>query len=147
MSAIDATTLTLEDALAEFFRAARRARGRANQRTPEGELSLAQLHLVEPLLDGPQPAARLAEQADISAPTASRMVDGLVVRGHLARVPDASDRRVVLLELTDSGRAMALAKRRATRRALRRIVDAVDPAERDRAATLLERLAEIVEEL
>ena len=140
-------TLSLEDALAEFFRAARRARGRANQRAAPDEVSLAQFQLIEPLLDGPQPAARLAEQADVSPPTASRMVEGLVARGHLARVPDGEDRRVVLLELTASGRALALAKRRATRQALKRIVAAVEPEERERAAALLGRLAEIVEEL
>jgi DNA-binding MarR family transcriptional regulator len=140
-------TLALEDALAEFFRASRRARGRANQRTADGELSLAQWHLVEPLLEGPQPAARLAEAADVSPPTASRMVDGLAARGHVVRVADPSDRRVTLLELTDAGRAAALGKRREMRRVLRQIVAAVDPHERERAAELLTRLAAIVEEL
>lgn len=138
---------TLEDALADFFRAVRRARGRASQRGSTGVLSLAQWHLVEPLLDGPQPAARLAEAADISPPTASRMVDGLVARGHLARVADPSDRRVVLLELTKAGREVALEKRREVRRVLRRIVAAVDPGERERASELLTRLAAVVEEL
>ena len=141
------STTALEDALAAFFRAARRARGRANQRTSEDGLSLAQWHLVEPLLDGPQPAARLAEAADVSPPTASRVLEGLVGRGWVTRVADPSDRRVAMVELTERGRALALEKRREVRRALRQIVAAVDPDERDRAAVLLGRLAAVVEEL
>jgi len=140
-------TPTLEDALADFFRAARRARGRANQRGAADGLSLAQWHLVEPLLDGPQPAARLAEAADVSPPTASRVLEGLVARGHVTRVADPSDRRIAMLELTEEGRTIALAKRREVRRALRQIVSVVEPAERERAAELLLRLAAVVEEL
>jgi DNA-binding MarR family transcriptional regulator len=140
-------TLSLEDALAAFFRATRRARGRTNQRASGGALSLAQWHLVEPLLDGPQPAARLAEAADVSPPTASRVLDGLFARGYITRVADPSDRRVTMLELTGEGRAVALAKRREFRRVLGQIVAAIEPDDRDRAAALLERLAAVVEEL
>lgn len=138
---------SFEDALAAFFRAARRARGRANQRTAPDELSLAQWHLVEPLLEGPQPGARLAEAADVSAPTASRMIDTLVDRGHLSRVVDAGDRRVTRLELTPPGRTAALAKRREIRRIYARLAKELDPRERERAAEILTRLARVVEEL
>jgi DNA-binding MarR family transcriptional regulator len=141
------TTPALEDALADFFRAARRARGRANRRTAPGELSLAQWHLVELLLDGPQPGARLAEAADVSPPTASRMIDGLVARGHVERIADPDDRRVVKVALTAPGRTAALAKRREMQRMRKRIVEALPEDERERAAQILTRLAEIVEEL
>jgi DNA-binding MarR family transcriptional regulator len=137
----------LEEALSEFFRAARRARGRANRRTEPNELSLAQWHLVEPLLTGPQACARLAEAADVSPPTASRMIEGLVARGHLKRIADSSDRRVVLLELTLTGRSAALAKQREVKAVHARIVGALSAEERERGAELLSRLAEIVEEL
>jgi DNA-binding MarR family transcriptional regulator len=141
------TTPALEEALADFFRAARRARGRANRRTAPGELSLAQWHLVEALLDGPQPGARLAEAADVSPPTASRMLDGLVARGHVERIADADDRRVVRVALTAEGRTAALAKRRQMQRMRKRIVEALPEDERERAAQILTQLAEIVEEL
>jgi DNA-binding MarR family transcriptional regulator len=147
MTTAASPSTSFEDALAQFFRAARRARGRANQRTAPDELSLAQWHLVEPLLDGPQPGARLAETADVSPPTASRMIDTLAERGHLSRVADAGDRRVVRLELTRAGRQAALAKRREIRRVHIRMAQEFEPAERERAAEILARLAQIVEEL
>jgi DNA-binding MarR family transcriptional regulator len=141
------STPALEDALADFFRAARRARGRANRRTAPGEMSLAQWHLVEPLLDGPQPGARLAEAADVSAPTASRMIESLVARGHVERVACGEDRRVVRIGLTAPGRRAALAKRREIQRMRKRVVEALPEGDRERAAEILARLAEIVEEL
>jgi DNA-binding MarR family transcriptional regulator len=137
----------LEDALADFFRAARRARGRANRRTAPGEISLAQWHLVEPLLDGPQPGARLAEAADVSAPTASRMIDSLVAHGYLERVACGDDRRVVRVSLTTAGRKAALGKRREMERMRKRVVAALPEKDRERAAEILTQLAEIVEEL
>jgi DNA-binding MarR family transcriptional regulator len=147
MAAVAPATPALEDALSDFFRAARRARGRANRRTASGELSLAQWHLVELLLDGPQAGARLAEAADVSAPTASRMIEGLVERGQVERIADRGDRRVIKVALTPAGRKAALAKRREMRRMRARIVDALPEADRERAVQILSRLAEIVEEL
>lgn len=147
MATVAPTTPGLEEALANFFRAARRARGRANRRTAPGELSLAQWHLVEPLLDGPQPGARLAEAADVSPPTASRMLDGLAARGHVERIADTADRRVVKVALTAEGRTAALAKGREMQRMRRRVVEALPEGERERAAQILTRLSEIVEEL
>ena len=141
------STPALEEALANFFRATRRARGRANRRTAPGEMSLAQWHLVESLLDGPQPGVRLAESADVSPPTASRMIDSLVARGHAERVAGGDDRRVVLIALTATGRKAALAKRREMDRMRKRLVEALPERERERAAQILTHLAEIVEEL
>lgn len=138
---------SLEEALATFFRASRRARGRANAHCEPGELSLAQLHLVEPLLDGPQPSARLAENAGVTAATASRMIDVLVARGAVERVPDPSDRRAVPLALTADGRAAARRKRAEIVRARERMAAALDPADREVAARALLRLAEVLEEL
>lgn len=147
MAPIASETHTLEEALANFFRAARRARGRANRRTAPGELSLAQWHLVEPLLEGAQAGARLAEAADVSAPTASRMIDSLVARGHVERVAAGEDRRVVRIALTAAGRTAALAKRREMQRMRKRVVAGLPEDERERAAEILTRLAEVVEEL
>lgn len=142
-----ATTVTLEDALAEFFRASRRARGRAAQRADAGELSLAQFQLVEPLLEGPLPGARLAEHAAVSAPTASRVLDGLITRGVVERVPDPADRRAVPLRLTAAGRRAAQRKQAVIGEARSRMAAAVDPADRPAVAAALVRLAGVLEEL
>src|SRR5947207_15220193 len=88
-------TPAFSESLQEFFRATRRARGRAaRQPSPDG-LSLAQFHLLEPLADGPHTNGQLAEAADVSSPTATRMIDVLVGRGLVTRVEDPSDRRAV----------------------------------------------------
>jgi DNA-binding MarR family transcriptional regulator len=49
--------------------------------------------------------AHVAELAELSPPTASRIVDRLVQSGLLERTRDDWDRRKVLLTLTESGRA------------------------------------------
>ena len=147
MPAAASTQVGLEQALAEFFRASRRARGRANQRADDAELSLAQYHLVELLLDGPQPGARLAEHAGVSAPTASRGLEGLLARGIVERDPDPADRRAVPLRLTVAGRRAADRKRALIADARARMAAAVDPADRDRTAAALLALAAVLEEL
>src|SRR4051812_41446467 len=90
------------DALGEFFLAARRSRGRANRRDDDA-LSLAQFHLLEPLLDGPRTVGQLADSAGVSAPTATRMLDGAASRGWARREADAGDRRLVRVSLTPDG--------------------------------------------
>ena len=59
-----------------------------------GELSLSQFHLLEPLrtADAPLGVGELAAAAEVSAPTATRMLatlerDGLIERHVFARVP------------------------------------------------------------
>ena len=70
-------------ALLEFLRATRRMRGRIGD---EGELSLSQYHLLEPLIDGERLATcELALAAEVSAPTATRMLAGLEREGLVAR--------------------------------------------------------------
>ena len=54
----------------------------------EGELSLSQYHLLEPLIDGERLATcELALAAGVSAPTATRMLSGLEREGLVERVP------------------------------------------------------------
>jgi MarR family transcriptional regulator, organic hydroperoxide resistance regulator len=132
-------------ALLEFLRATRRMRGRIGD---EGELSLSQYHLLEPLIDGERLATcELALAAGVSAPTATRMLSGLAREGLVARVPCAADRRVVHVALTDDGRARVLAKRARGRARRAEIFASLSAGERREAARLLERLATAVEEL
>jgi DNA-binding MarR family transcriptional regulator len=136
----------LSDALYDFFQAARRARGRAAS-DMSGALSLAQYHLLEPLGTGPRTNRELAELAGISAPTGTRIVDGLLERGWVSRVADPTDRRAVVISLTDTGRAALAKKQREYLARRRQIADALDPHEQEVAAGLLRRLAAIIEEL
>jgi MarR family transcriptional regulator, organic hydroperoxide resistance regulator len=137
----------LSDALHDFFRAARRARGRAAGRTSGDGLSLAQYHLLEPLADGPLTNRQLAEQAGVASPTATRMVDVLLGRRLVTRLEDPVDRRAVLISLTPKGREALDTKLREYDAVRRRIADALEPDEQRVAADLLRRLADVIEEL
>jgi DNA-binding MarR family transcriptional regulator len=140
-------TAGFSDALHEFFRAGRRARGRAAGRTPTGALSLAQYHLLEPLAEGAYTNRGLADATGVSAPTVTRMIDVLQGRGLVTRVEDPGDRRAVLISLTPEGRRALGAKTREYEATRHRIAAALDPDEQRVAADLLRRLAEVLEEL
>jgi len=137
----------LSEALYDFFRAARRARGRAASDAAPGGLSLAQYHLLEPLSSGPRTNRELAELAGISAPTATRMVDGLLQRDFVTRIEDPIDRRAVVISLTDSGRSALTRKQREYAARRRRLAAAIEPHEQGVATDLLRRLATVIEEL
>jgi DNA-binding MarR family transcriptional regulator len=137
----------LTDALYDFFKAARRARGRAARDPSPDGLSLAQYHLLEPLSSGPRTNRELAESAGISAPTATRMVDGLLQRGLVTRIDDPIDRRAVVISLTEEGRAALTRKQREYAVRRRQIAAALEPDEQRVATDLLRRLAAVIEEL
>jgi DNA-binding MarR family transcriptional regulator len=137
------------DALDDFMRAVRRARGRLMVEGQPGELSLSQYHLVDPLERAGEalPVGELAIQAGVSAPTATRMLDALERDGLVARERQASDRRLVHVTVTEAGRRAIGAKRRriAARRA--QVYGSLSPAERKQAARVLSSLAAAMEEL
>jgi DNA-binding MarR family transcriptional regulator len=146
-AADSAATASLSEALAEFFRATRRARGRAASQTPVDGISLAQFHVLEPLAEGPCTNRQLAEAAGITSPTATRMIDGLVGRGVVTRVEDPADRRAVLISLTHAGREALTAKLEEYGRVREQLAQTLEPEERLAAADLLNRLAVVIEEL
>jgi DNA-binding MarR family transcriptional regulator len=131
----------------DFFRAVRRARGRAAARPPAAGVSLAQYQLLAPLEREPSQTIRaLAESAGVAAPTATRMLDGLERDGLVTRTPDARDRRCVAVGLTDDGRRALAATAALLQQARGRISASLSPGDREQAARLLRRLAAVVEE-
>jgi MarR family transcriptional regulator, organic hydroperoxide resistance regulator len=142
-------TVTEQDAfstaLLEFLRATRRVRGRLGD---SDELSLSQYHLLEPLIEGERLAiCELALAAGVSAPTATRMLNGLEREGLIERVPCDADRRVVHVVLTDEGRDRVLAASARGEQRRAEIFASLSAGERREAVRLLERLAEAVEGL
>jgi DNA-binding MarR family transcriptional regulator len=144
----DAELLAFTQAFDAFIRAQRRVIGRFNRVPVVPELSRAQYLLLEPLYArAPLCVGDLADAAGVSAPTATRMLDGLTARGIVTRRASLTDRRSVLIDLTDHGRELMTAKREhlaATRAA---VFAQLSPAERRGAAQLLTRLAGAIEEL
>src|SRR4051794_2370428 len=133
-------------ALDDFRRASGRARGRL---AAEGDLSLSQYHLLEPLLDADEAlgVGELACAAGVSAPTATRMLSGLERAALVERRSCTRDRRVVRVALTPEGAERMTRKRERIRMRHEELFGSLEPGERAQAARLLERLAAAIEGL
>jgi DNA-binding MarR family transcriptional regulator len=68
---------------------------------------------------------KIAKDFGVSKQAASQLVDALVVRGYLERRTDEGDRRLLVLELTDTGREAAEIGWEASDRLDRRLEEAV----------------------
>jgi DNA-binding MarR family transcriptional regulator len=140
----DAQLAAFAEAFDGFVRAAKRARARVE---PDALLTPSQYDLLCPLLDGALGLRELARTAGVSAPTATRMIDGLQERGLATRERATDDRRAVSIALTDAGRD-ALDQTRARQLARRRaLFERLSPGERRAAAKVLSRLAAAYETL
>lgn len=130
-----------------FGLATRRARARLGHEDGIA-LTPSQLHLLEPLAAGEGlTVGRLAEAAGVSAPTATRMLDGLERRAVVTRSVHGDDRRCVNVRLTDSGSELVRRKGAAVAARRAELFARLDPAEADQATRLLSRLADLVDEL
>jgi DNA-binding MarR family transcriptional regulator len=141
------TRVRFSDAWESLFRTTRRLRARAGRLPGEAHMSVAQYHLLEPLRDGGElPVGELAEAAGVAPPTATRMLDCLARDGYILRRHSEIDRRSVLVSLTADGEeAVALAHRHIEAwRA--RVLERLEPEEREQAAVILERLSEALAE-
>jgi DNA-binding MarR family transcriptional regulator len=88
----------------------RRLRGRETHKP--GDLSFAQYGLLFGLEDKAELSTReLATMADLSAATATQMLDHLEASRLVARVRSEQDKRVVLVSLTASGRDAIMARK------------------------------------
>jgi len=115
------------------------------EREPDNELSSGAMSVLGVLFrHGGLTLGELAAHERVQPPSMTRTVNCLEGDGFVARHPHESDRRLVVVELSDRGREMLLADRRRRDAWLARQLKYLTPAERDilRAATpLLERLA------
>lgn len=137
-----------ETAWDEFFAAVRRARGKAAREGQTGGLSLAQYQLVAAFSDHDElPVGELAVLGGVTAPTATRMLDGLERDGIVERSHSTTDRRRVTVRLTAEGRKILAAKRRMVAQKRRKMFESLHPDERREAAHLLGRLAGLFDEL
>lgn len=84
------------------------------RRRHQGELTMTQFPILRTLSKQPGVSlGDLAERLGLRPPTVSRLVDGLVERGWVARTQSAADRRLVALSLTEAGTEMMREGRRA----------------------------------
>jgi DNA-binding MarR family transcriptional regulator len=141
---------SVEDFLAafdSFTRAVRRARG-ASGAGAEHPLTLSQYSLLAPLTEKPEARiGELAEEAGITASTATRILDALERRGFVSRIRAPSDRRAVAVKLTPRGRAILRRQDEWVRGLQRSFYGALGPRERELAPELLRRLADFADVL
>jgi DNA-binding MarR family transcriptional regulator len=76
----------------------------AEQTCQSTGISLPQYRLLVSASEGPQRASELAASVGVSRPTLTSLVDGLEQAGLVKRVPVATDRRGIQLELTQAGK-------------------------------------------
>jgi DNA-binding MarR family transcriptional regulator len=95
-----------------LFYAMRRSRAAISGQQTQG-LSLSQLAMLSPLVDddGELPVGSLAAAADVSVPTATRMLQQLQNKGIITRRRSLTDERRVLIGLTPEGRTQLAAVR------------------------------------
>ncbi|OMC35131.1 MarR family transcriptional regulator [Mycobacterium sp. GA-1841] len=136
-------TKTAVDELLAFETATRDLVGVALRSLEQLEVSLPQFRLLAALQDrGRSTSTQCAKALGVAGSSVTRLADRLHASGHLVRVTDPSNRRIVALELTPQGRK--LVKRAATRRRreLSRVLDQIDPAQRAACAAVLAALHE-----
>lgn len=104
---------------------------------------LVQLRLSEP--EGALSPGALGERLMLSSGAMTNRLDGLERAGFVVREPDPTDRRGVLVRLTDRGRTLIDEAVQAGGRQEQRALDALTPAERRRLNALLRKLMLIFE--
>ena len=82
----------------------------------------------------------LADRLGVTAPTASRAVDGLVEHRLLERRPDPDDRRAVRISLTAEGRTLVEERKSRVLAAFLPAVATMSPADQARLVELLTEL-------
>jgi MarR family transcriptional regulator, organic hydroperoxide resistance regulator len=92
----------------------------------------------------PRTQAELTREMAIEPPTTSKMLSRLERAGLIARKRSESDRRTVLVTLTDAGRALEEPVNAAWRTLEQDTVEALTPEEQDTLLVLLKRVLESV---
>lgn len=132
----------------EFFRAARKARGRAARNSEPGSLTLAQFQLLAVFeREDEICVGAVAEAGGVAPPTATRMLSTLERDGIVERHHSESDRRSVSVRLTAKGRRLVKKKRALISAKQKVIYDSLNATERRQAEAILHRLALAMEEL
>ena len=135
------------DAFDAFARAVRRARG-AQPIEASKALTLSQFALLEVLSARAHArVAELAEEAGVTPPTATRILDALERRDVIRRERAPEDRRAVTVTLTDSGRELLEGQQEWVRERRRAFVRSLPAEQRALAAPLLRGLAGLIDEL
>ncbi len=129
----------------EHVRVIARLARRFETRLGDTTMTLPQFRVLAFLTEGEWAASALAELLDVSRPSVTALVDGLVERGWVERRESPEDRRRVLHQITDDGRAALEASTGCLATALDDLLDLLDGDERRRATEGLDLVAEALQ--
>ena len=113
---------------------------------PDG-LGPTQFRILRRLASGQWRCGQLATDLDVTPPTVSAAVDGLVRRRLVERQSPGPDRRAVPLAATEAGRRALAAAERRQAEALGAVLSGMPPAQRRALAVGLGGLAEALRRL
>jgi DNA-binding MarR family transcriptional regulator len=88
----------------------------------------------------------VADHLDLSLPTVSRMISGLVQRGYMQRKSSEDDRRHVSLSLRPRGQAVMREARSATQKFLSQKFGTLPPEQREALVVAMQALREVFEQ-
>ena len=91
---------------ASMDRVGRLGRARIRDNLAGFDMTMPQIRTLYFLSRGTQRMKDISDHLMRGMPSATSMIDRLVKKGYVERVPDPSDRRVVLCRITDPGREM-----------------------------------------
>jgi DNA-binding MarR family transcriptional regulator len=110
-------------------------------------LTISQLRVLHRLHERPASCGQVAEHLGITPSTATALIERLVRRDLVERAPHEGDRRVTDLRLSSRGRHLLEEAGRGKRGVISASIQALPAADRERLATLLDRLAGSVQAL
>lgn len=136
----------VQQGLRHLLGAERRLRGRDQHRTAGG-LPHAQMRALIAIGDQETTAGEIAKSADLSPGAVTAMLDDLEAAGIVARRRSETDRRCVLVALTDDGHAVVDAARARWRGRWEQALDDVPEADLQAAARVMRAVAQLLDEL
>lgn len=123
------TTYTLAEELLEVLPALGRIMFSRVNMIRDGTTTFMQVRVLSFLIENRLTVSDLAKMRRVSLQSASTLVQGLVERGWVTRIPDPNDRRRSLLEVTPEGRAQARLAKEQSSRYLAGFLDGLEPEE------------------
>ena len=130
---------------ADAVRAAARLAKVAGTALGEADLTLAQYRVLVFLDATDRPATHVAGLLGVTPSTVTSVVDGLTQRNLVERRADPSDRRRVMLSLTDDGRRMLVRGDDVVGERLGGLLQRLEPAEAEQVLAGLEHLNRAME--